>query len=284
MKKEQRGDPQPSNKKEDLFSKIEIASIDVEGQSVREAMNDDHVVELAMSIAKHGLLQPIVLRPKEDGRYQLEAGFHRLSAAARLNWTHISAHIRTEDHSPVKAIALIENIVRKDMSLAEETTAVNYLYSDEKLSPSQICDLLGKSRLWVDQRLSIPNYPEDVKTELLDGSLSLSKADLIANLQDPGTRAYILNQVISAKLTTKQTKDLIELYLATPTIQTAIEEGLKTKAEIQATPQTFKQCELCQRIRNIFEIKFIPVCTDTITCNQTILENVKEKGEHDHAA
>jgi len=284
MKKEHRGDPPQTKPTNNEYSQIEINLIDAEGQSVREAMNDDHVVELAMSLAKHGLLQPIVVRQNPSGRYQLEAGFHRLAAAARLGWTHIPAHIRFDTSSPVKAIALIENIVRKNMTLDEEVRATTYLNQEEKLSPSSICDLLGKSRLWVDQRLSIPNYPEDVKQELLDGNLSIGKAETLANVEDPGTRAFILNQVISSKLTTKQTKDLVQLYLATPSIQSAVEAGLQKKAEIQATPKTYKKCELCQRIVELADIKFITVCTDTISCNQTMIHDLKMKGEEDHAS
>lgn len=284
MPQKQRGDPPPSIQKLGEFSSIPINLIQTEGQSVRDAMNDDHVVELAMSMAKHGLLEPIVVRSTEDNRYQLEAGFHRLAAATRLRWTHIPAHIRFQTSGPVRAIALIENIVRKDMTLEEEVRAVNYLNAEEKLSPSQICDLLGKSRMWVDQRLSIPNYPEDVKQELLDGSLSIGKAEVISNIEDPGTRAFVLNQVISAKLTTKQTKDLVELYLATPSIQSAVEAGMQTKAEIQEAPKSFRKCELCGAIRELAHIKFITVCSDVVSCNNNMTEQLKKEGDTDHAA
>lgn len=276
MKQKQRGDPPTNNKEKNLFLDISTDLIDTEGQSVRAAMDDDHVVELAMSIAKHGLLEPIVVRKKENGRYQLEAGFHRLAAALRLNWHNIPAHIRSESTGPVKAIALIENTVRRDMSLDEQVKAVNFLNHDEGLSPSSICDLLGKSRNWVDQRLAIPNYPEDVKQELIDGNLTIGKAEILATIQDPGTRALVINQVISSKLTAKQANDLVEMYLASPSIQSAVEAGVQKAREIQETPKSFRKCELCGAVKEMSEIKFITVCVNAGSCNESAIEELKK--------
>lgn len=284
MKQNQRGDPPITNKEKDIFLDILIDLVDVEGQSVRTAMDDDHVVELAMSIAKHGLLEPIVVRKKENGRYQLEAGFHRLAAASRLQWKSIPAHIRQDSTAPVKAIALIENIVRRDMSLDEQVKAVNYLNHNEALSPSSICDLLGKSRIWVDQRLAIPNYPADVKQELIDGNLTIGKAEILAKVEDPGTRALVLNQVIASKLTAKQTNDLVEMYLASPSIQGAIEAGIEKAREIQETPKSFRKCELCGTIKELMEIKFITVCVDAASCNEAAQQELEKMGVPKNAA
>ena len=275
MNPKKRGDPPINQKENSEFLNIPLNLIDTEGQSVRAAMDDDHVVELAMSIAKHGLLEPIVVRKKDDGRYQLEAGFHRLAAISRLNSKYIPSHVRPTSTTPVKAIALIENIVRRDMSLDEQVKAVNFLNHDEGLSPSSICDLLGKSRIWVDQRLAIPNYPEDVKRELLDGNLTIGKAEILTKLEHDGTRALVINQVISGKLTAKQTNDLVEMYLAAPSIQGAIEAGMEKAQEIQDTPKSYRKCELCGRIRELMEIKFISVCLTAGSCNETFLRELK---------
>jgi ParB family chromosome partitioning protein len=284
MKQTQRGDPPIKDNQKQIFQNIQIDLIDTEGQSVRDAMDDDHVVELAMSIAKHGLLEPIVVRQTENARYQLEAGFHRLTACYRLNWKTIPAHIRTESTGPTKAIALIENIVRRDMTLQEQVKAVNYLHFEENLSPSSICDLLGKSRLWVDQRLAIPNYPEDVRQELLDGNLTIGKAEILAKIEDDGTRALIINQVISAKLTAKQANDLVEMYLASPSIQGAIEAGIEKKREIQETPKSFRKCELCGQVKELIEIKFITVCVDAQSCNNAAVQELEKMGVPKNAA
>lgn len=244
---------------------VPVDMIDWDGQSVREAQDDDHVVQLAMSIASHGLLNPITVRKKPDKRYQGCAGFHRHAAYVRLGRPTIPANVREEDNTPIKALALIENIMRLNMTLAEEVMAVNLLNTDENLSPSAICDISGKSRNWVDVRLSIPQMPEDVREELLDGGIGLKHAEIIGKIEDYGIRASILNNVIQNKLTAKQTGDLAEMYMATPSISAAIEAGLETAHEVQNAQTPKKQCTCCGQWYDYEFIIYIPVCKTCYT-------------------
>jgi len=249
---------------------IELSKIDTEGQSVREAQDDDHVVELAMSIAKHGLLQPIIVEPKEDGRYQLEAGFHRLAAVHRLGRQTIMAHVRTENTGPVKAIALVENICRKDMSLNEEVQAVNYLNKEENLSISQICDISGKSTAWVQKRLMIPSLPEHIQEELMDGTISIGHAEIIGGVEDWAVRNILLNQVVNQKLTVRQTADLAALYDKTPSIPEAIEAGTKASEAIQTTQETYRGCYTCKDVYRLAELQYVQIC---VNCSRFFIAN-----------
>jgi len=256
------------------FYEIPLDLIETEGQSVRDAMDDDHVVELAMSIARHGLLEPIVLRNITDGRFQLIAGFHRLAAFHRLRKDTIPAHVITDQQTSVKALALIENIIRRDLSLTEEVNAVCHLYQEEKLSPSQICDLLGKSRAWVDRRLMIPSLPDDVRVELMEGIISIAHAEIIGKIETPQVRAILINQTITGRLSARQTHELAELYLATPAVGEAVEAGLKKAREIQAETKIYRKCEVCEGIHDIANIIFMPTCVD---CRTEILRAVAEQ-------
>ena len=262
-----------------IILEIPLPLIDTEDQSVREAQDDDHVVELAMSITKHGLLQPIVVEKKKDGRYQLQAGFHRLVAFHRLRRKTIPAHIRAEKTGPVKAIALVENICRKNMSLDEEVKAIAHLHLEENLSISSICDLTGKSTGWVQKRLMIPNLPEEVKKELLAGTISISHAETIGSVQQENIRNILLNQVISAKLTQRQTQELAALYLDTPTIQASIEAGLEKAKEIQNTqPYPTRTCDICQTKHPLNLINFLAICHECESwVSNTLASNPKKE-------
>ena len=244
----------------DKYKEIPLETIDTEGQTVREAQDDDHVIELSMNILKNGLLQPIVVRTKEDGRYQLDAGFHRLAAFVRLQKKTIPAHIREQPAASTKATALIENILRKSMTIREECSAVGHLNSSEGLSPSQICDLLGKTRAWVDQRLTIPNFPDELKEEVLDGRIPIRTAEVISTLEDEPSRKFIINQVINCKLTTHQVRELVSVFKNAPSIQMAIDAGLQKQEEIQKSPHATRRCEACGTLRRLEELKFVPVC------------------------
>ena len=258
---------------------IPLEDIHTEGQSVRVAQDDDHVVELAMSISKHGLLEPIVVRDRPEGGYQLLAGFHRLAAFARLNKKTIPAIIYENKTTPTKAIALIENIIRRDMSLEEEVEAVQVLTEVEELSPSSICDLLGKSRDWVMKRLSIPNFPEDVKDELLDGRISLKVAEIISQIKEDSFRKTVLNSTILQKLSARQVDELAHIYIETPSVESAVEEGVKTAREIQSSAPPYKECYLCKRQLRVWDAKFVTVCMDEIDCSEAILSEEKRREE-----
>lgn len=244
------------------YQEIEIAKIVTEGQMVRSGQDDDHIVELAMSISKHGLLEPIVVEEKPDGTYQLQAGYHRLQAFVKLNRTLIPAHIKANGSASTKAIATIENIVRRDMSVAEEVNAVAYLNKEEHLSPSSICDLLGKSRDWVNKRLMIPSLPEEVKSELMEGRISIAHAEIIGGIQDPAVRGVILNSVILQKLTARQTEEMAFLYQETANISEAVEAGLQKKEELQTPQPPQRTCDNCGRVRLLRDIQLVCVCAD----------------------
>lgn len=244
------------------YRKIKLGLIDTEGQSVRDFVDDDHVVELSMSILKNGLLQPIVVRVKEDGRYQLMAGFHRLSAFHRIRAEDIPCHVMPQTDTPVRGLALVENICRRDMTLSEEVNAVTYLTEIEKLSTSQICDLLGKSRGWVDIRLTLPQLPDNVRQELLDKRIGLKHAEILGKITDDGIRGIILNATVQQKLTARQTEDLAELYNSAPTMASAVEAGAARAEEIQNAPLQTRQCEACGQRQPLGNIMFIAVCAN----------------------
>lgn len=253
------------------FQEIPINKIITEGQTVREAQDDDHVVELAMSISKHGLLEPIVVTELDGGQYQLLAGFHRLTAYHRLRKTHIPAHIKNVNTGSIKTIALIENIVRRDMTLQEEVTAVNHMHRDEKLSTSQICDLIGKSTEWVQRRLMILGLPEEVKQDLMSGSISIKHAEIIGAIQNDSVRAIVLNTTIQNKLNTRQASDLARLYMETPTMEGAIQEGIKTAQEIQAQKTPSRSCDYCGQLYELSQIQFVASCPG---CSEEIKQAV----------
>lgn len=242
------------------YEHVSLDKVDVEGQQVRSEDQIDHVVELSNSIAKHGLLEPIIVTPR-NGRYQLVAGKHRLMACQRLGWITIPAHVREErEGEPIKGLALVENLVRQDLTLEEEVSAVLYLRDHDGLSPNQICDQLGKSRAWVDRRLACPSMPESVRTAVFENLLPLGSAEEICRLEDPAAQNEVLNRAIYGKLPRHVVRDLVEVFLSAPTITTAVEQGLQTATEIQSAPAQQRSCQACGRAQHYSELIYIPVC------------------------
>jgi len=257
---DKKNDNKDDKKSVDIYREIGVDYVVTEGQSVRELIDNDHVVELAMSIAAHGLLEPIVVSILPDGKYQLRAGLHRLAAYTRLRRFKIPAHIIAADKTPVRATALVENICRTDMTLKEETEAVNLLNKTENLSPGQICALIGKSREWVNRRLMIPGLPADIRERLMDNRISLKQAEILGVINDDGARHSVTNAAIQNNFTAAETAELAKMYLATPSISDAVEAGLETITQQQTTPPATRACALCGKFRPLVEITWIPVC------------------------
>jgi len=264
---------------------IECSKIITDGQMVRSGQDDDHIAELALSIAKHGLLQPIIVTPLEDGTYQLQAGFHRLQAAMRLQWREIPAIVRTKDTGSTKNIALVENLLRKDMSLKEEAEAIAYLQNVEKLSISSICDATGKSVSWVQKRLMLPNLPEEVKIELFDGRISVGHAEVIAGIEDASVRAILLNCVLQQKLTVRQTEDLASVYAHAPNVGIAIETGVQEAEKIRTEEKApMRNCDICRTRDELQNMTLFCACKDCISWIKEMLqEAASKKKEEDHA-
>lgn len=259
--------------------KVPINSIITEGQLIRAGMDDDHVIELANSIAKVGLLQPIVVRLLVKGKYQLLAGAHRLAACKRLRWTHIPAVIKTDlNEEPVKGVALIENIIRKDMSLQEECEAVRVLTEDQGMSVSQVCQLVGRSRDWINRRLAAPHLPDDIKQAVFDGLVPLTIAEEIAKVEDEGARAYILNEAIYAKRTLHEVQCMAETFKAVPSVTQAVEEGLKKAAETAEAHTPRKACDYGKEVIPMHEMRVLWVCPG---CWNEIMA-IKDMAAHSH--
>lgn len=249
--------------------RIPIDSIITEGQMIRADMSDDFVIELSNSISKLGLLQPIVVKLLIKGKHQLLAGAHRLAACKRLGWSHIPAVIKTDLGSePVKGIAFVENIIRKDMSLQEECEAVRMLTEEQSMSVSQVCQLLGRSRDWVVKRLAAPGLPENIRQALFDGLITMSVAEEISTLDDDGARGYILNEAIYAKRSLFEVQQMVATFKVTPSVTQAVEQGLKTAKELSSTRAPKKACDYGNEVTPMHEMVVLWVCK---SCNNEIM-------------
>ena len=261
------------------FQRIPVEKIDIEVQDLARAMDDDHVIELSGSIARVGLLEPIVVEPKKGGGYSLIAGFHRLAAVHRLGWKEIPAIIRErKEGESKKGLSLIENIIRKDMSVEEECEAVRYMVEEEGLSVSEICSLLNKSRRWVEIRLAMPNYPFEVREALFKGEIGVGHAEVLARIEDEGTRRMILQAAMNGRLTVKEVEEMRKIYEETPTIPEAVEAGVAAARERAERSGAIRACEICGHKQPYTHLRPMWVCTDQKACLERVHE--QEGGEH----
>lgn len=170
-----------------------------------------------------------------------------MAAHRRLGRDSILAHVYEGSDAPVKAIALIENLQRVNLSLAEECEGVRFLNEEEKKSPDQISALLSKSRSWVMRRLALPNLPPEIRGPVLDGRLSIGSGEKISLVPDAGARAYLATQTIQCGWSESDCRTAVETYLATPNLQESVGAGQAAAQAPAVAQRVGKECAACGR-------------------------------------
>ncbi len=178
----------------------------------RRDMDPAALEELALSIKAQGVMQPIVVRPVGEGRYEIIAGERRWRASQQAGLERIPALVREVPDEAAIAMALIENIQREDLSPLEEAVALQRLQQEFQLTQQQVAEAVGKSRATITNLLRLIALPEEIKTLLSHGDLEMGHArallGLPADRQVEGAR-----HVVARNLTVRQTEALVRQWL-----------------------------------------------------------------------
>lgn len=174
----------------------------------RQAFDEESLAELAASIRAQGLMQPVVVRPRPHGGYELIAGERRWRAAQLAGLTRIPAVVRDVSDEQASAMALIENIQREDLNPLEEAQALERLKDEFGLTQQQVADAVGKSRVAVTNLLRLLNLSAPVRQMLLDGALEMGHARALLPLSALDQER--LARVVAAKqLSVRSTEALV---------------------------------------------------------------------------
>ncbi|QIK96958.1 ParB/RepB/Spo0J family partition protein [Sphingomonas sp. HDW15A] len=186
-----------------------IATADVRPNPAqpRKAFDDETITELAESIARHGVLQPILVRAV-DGGYEIIAGERRWRAAQRAQLHELPAIVRSDGESSRAELALIENVQRQDLNAIEEAEGYSSLIEKYGHAQDIVAKLVGKSRSHVTNLLRLLKLPESVRQMLLRGDISMGHARALLSAPDPEAAARI---VVSKGLSVRQTEALAKI-------------------------------------------------------------------------
>ena len=169
---------------------------------------EESIAELSDSIKAQGVIQPIVLRPIGDDRYEIIAGERRWRAAQLAGIEKIPAVIRTVDDESALAMSLIENIQREDLNPLEEATALQRLIDDFQFTHQEVADAVGKSRSAVTNTLRLTQLAPPVAEMLVAGDLEMGHARALLTLEVNGQVA-VAKQVVARGLNVRQTEELV---------------------------------------------------------------------------
>ena len=179
----------------------------------RRDMDQTALEELAASIRAQGVMQPIVLRPIGNGRFEIVAGERRWRASQLAGQDKIPAMVRDLPDEAAIAMALIENIQREDLNPIEEAVALQRLQQEFELTQQQVADAVGKSRVTITNLLRLIALPEEIKTLLAHGDLEMGHARALLGLPLE-QQVEAARHVVARGLTVRQTEALVRQWLS----------------------------------------------------------------------
>src|SRR5882724_10732261 len=178
----------------------------------RTKMDENSLQELAASIRKQGLMQPILVRPIERGRYEIIAGERRWRAAKIAGLSNVPVLVREVPDSAALAMALVENIQREDLNPLEEANGVQRLIDEFKLTHQEAAEAIGRSRAGTTNLLRLLNLQKAVQTMVFDGKLEMGHARALLAL-DGRKQEAVAKRVATRALSVRQTEDLVNAIL-----------------------------------------------------------------------
>lgn len=199
-------DEKPSSE----ISKVRISLLEPNKDQPRNDFDEEALAELANSIRNNGVLQPILVRPLENGGYQIVAGERRWRASRIAGLTEVPVYIRELSDMETMQLALIENIQREDLSPLEEALAYQNLMDTYTMTQQEVATAVGKSRSAVANALRLLTLEDAVKQYLEDGELTAGHAKMLAAL-DTERQLKLADQAVKHKWSVRQLEDYISL-------------------------------------------------------------------------
>lgn len=179
----------------------------------RTKFDDEKIKELAQTLQTHGMIQPIVVRKKNDDKYEVIAGERRLRAAKLLGWETISAIVRNLTDRETASVALIENIQREELSVIEEAQAYQQLIKMHSLTQEALAQRLGKSQSTIANRLRLLSLPDEIKQGLIDRVITERHARALIKLKGADLQLKFYQKIIEQQLNVRETDEMIKQFL-----------------------------------------------------------------------
>lgn len=188
---------------------ISIDEISPNPWQPRRDFDEESLNALASSIRENGLIQPVVVRKKKDGTYELAAGERRWRAAKMAGLTVIPAISKEYDDRSMAEMALVENLQRKDLNPVDEGMAYRKLMDEYGLTQENISKKVGKSRPYVANMVRLLDLPEEVKDFLSKGQLTAGQARPLLGLESDAEKVQLARRIVKEGLSARKVEDII---------------------------------------------------------------------------
>jgi ParB family transcriptional regulator, chromosome partitioning protein len=194
-------------------AEVPIDAISPNPRQPREVFDEEELEGLATSLRDVGLLQPLVVRPARDGRFELIAGERRLRAARLAGMELVPVLVRHTDDADLLKEALVENIHRVQLNPLEEAAAYQQLLEEFGFTQEELATRLGRSRPTVTNTLRLLSLPSGVQRRVAAGVLTAGHAKALLAIDDPDLLTRLADRVVREGLSVRATEELVRLRL-----------------------------------------------------------------------
>jgi len=196
----------------DHLREIDIDRVLPNSHQPRKNFDEEALNELANSIREHGVVQPVVVRPLEDGFFQLIAGERRWRAAQRAGLGRVPAVVREAGEHAALELALIENLQREDLNPIEEAQAYERLIVDFGMTQEEVAQRVGKNRATIANMLRLLRLPPEVQQWLRENRLTTGHAKALLSLNDLDAILDSAKKIIQGNYSVRQAEMLVSRY------------------------------------------------------------------------
>lgn len=193
-------------------NEVDITLIDRNPNQPRQTFDEDSLNEMAESIKTYGVLQPLLLVPKLDGRYLIVAGERRFRASSRAGLRTVPAIIKDLDDEQIQEISLIENLHREDLNAIEAAFGMRELIKTHGLKQEDIAVKIGKSRPYVTNTLRLLQLPDEIIELVKTGQLDAGHARALIPIDDLQYQSLLAKQIVENKLSVREVEERVRLY------------------------------------------------------------------------
>lgn len=198
-------------------TELDIDRLTPNPRQPRVVIDDLKLDELAQSIRANGVIQPVIVRktaasaaaPASQARYEIIAGERRWRAAQRAGLLKVPVVVRDVPDDKLLEVALIENIQRENLNPIEEAQSYRRLADEHRLSQDEIATAVGKDRATVSNYMRLLKLPDEVRNDLVAGSLSMGHARALLGLADDAAQRRVARETVSKRLSVRETESLV---------------------------------------------------------------------------
>ena len=214
------------------IQEIPVNQIDANPNQPRKAFNEETLKKLEQSIKKYGVVQPVIVRKKDNGNYELIAGERRLRAAKNAQLEKIPVVIKEYDNRESAEIALIENLQREDLNPIEEGKAYESIIKKYDLTQEEMSQIAGKSRSYITNTLRLLTFPDAIQKLLQSKKLTTGQARPLLALKTVAEQLKLAKKIVEEGLSARQVEKMLgEKTTPKPKKEVQISTYLRTMEE-----------------------------------------------------